>query len=125
MQAQPDVLNLLYREHLGPATPARLYHTEIVVIFRTPRSAPLFTTQLRVQPSPDACKGPRGDQAIENARDPRRGWKNASIVENERSVGLGFSMGSERAPRKLGGGVRNEREERNNHSRYLPLSDHN
>ena len=77
--------------------------------FRTPRSAPHFTTQLRVQPWPDVCSGLRGDQATENARRPRHGWKNASIIENEHSAGLGFSIESERAPRKLGGGERNER----------------
>ena len=96
------------------------YHDEalprrIFIIFRTPRSAPLFTTQLRVQPSPDVCNGPRGDQAIENARGPRRGWKNASIVENDRRAGLGFSI-MERAPRKLGGG------ERSKQTRNVPLT---
>ena len=36
---------------------------------------------------------------------------------------MGFSMNSERAPRKLGGGVRNERDERRVHSRYQPSDD--
>ena len=63
--------------------------------------SPPFHRTLRVQPGPDVCNGSRGDQAIENARNPRLGWKNASIVENGRSAGLGFSITSERAPRKL------------------------
>ena len=47
---------------------------------RTPRSAPLFTMQPRVQPSTERMqRGRRGDQATENARHmtPRHGWKNA------------------------------------------------
>lgn len=78
--------------------------------------SPPFHRTLRVQPGPDVCNGSRGDQAIENARNPRLGWKNASIVENGRSAGLGFSITSERAPRKLGGGVRNERRELATHA---------
>jgi hypothetical protein len=71
-----------------------------IPIFRTPRSAPHFTTQPRVQPAPSVCDGLRGDQAIENARSPRHGWKNVSIIENERSAGLGFSIGE--CPQKIG-----------------------
>ncbi|KAI0762459.1 hypothetical protein C8Q74DRAFT_153547 [Fomes fomentarius] len=44
--------------------------------------SPPFHHEPRVQPLPDVCSGPRGDQATENARGPRHGWKNASIVEN-------------------------------------------
>jgi hypothetical protein len=50
-------------------------HTDRIY-FRTPRSAPLFTTQPRVQPDTERMQwGQRGDQAIENARytTPRHG----------------------------------------------------
>ena len=105
--------------------PSRELSEELqLFVFRTPRSAPHFTALPRVQPKPDERNGPRGDQATENARGPRHGWKNVSIVENKRRAGLGFSIELERAPRKFGRWGAKREEERRGHSRYQPLTVH-
>ena len=74
--------------------------------FRTPRSAPHFTTQPRVQPNTERMQwGQRGDQATENARyaTPRSGWKNALDCQGTNVVRVwGSPWDVERAPRKLG-----------------------
>jgi len=90
--------------------------------FRTPRSAPLFTAQPRVQPDTVRMQlGQRGDQATENARyaTPRHELEERPGLSKEQNVvrvwGSPWLM--ERAPRKLGCGGAKRVEERRRDSR--------
>lgn len=68
--------------------------------FRTPRSAPHFTTQPRVQPNTERMqRDQRGDQATENACYMTPPQRVEERPRDKRGTGLGFPM---RAPRHLG-----------------------
>ena len=85
---------------------AWLDHT-IDLFFRTPRSAPHFTTQPRVQPLPDDMQWTlRRSSDRKRARVRITGGRTSHVsrINAERAWGSPW----ERAPRKLGGGVRNE-----------------
>ena len=92
------------------------------VFFRTPRSAPHFTTQPRAQPFTGRVQwGRRGDQAAENVRHktPRHRWKSAPGCRGATMVQVwGSPWHVERAPRKLGWwGAKRVEEVKRRHSR--------
>ena len=91
--------NLLHSESSSPCSPQWRHHTGLSLFSHSSLSPP-FHHAPRVQPTPGVCNGLCGDQAIENAQSPRRGWKNISMIESERSTGLGFSIGE--CPQKIG-----------------------
>ena len=78
----------------------------VVFFFRTPRSAPHFTTRPRAQPITERMQwGRRGDQATENARHktPRHGVEERPrLSRGKRGAGLGFPMGCGESPQKIG-----------------------